>query len=177
MAVHKLHPRKTAVLALAFSADTSRHEPAEDHEIAFWCMPICIRLRFAFPTMAKKSDPQAGDFYVIRDLRIEQCWGCEFEVWEIYLSLLFSSSPSKPGVVFFHSLGKYACQLLFLCSLFIYIQTRQNKLCKLEGMAPKPHGLSLFCLLCIHFAPFQVVAQVHGRIPGSRAVICRVLEA
>lgn len=29
------NPRKTAVLALAFSVDTSRHKPAEDHEIAF----------------------------------------------------------------------------------------------------------------------------------------------
>lgn len=156
MAVHKLHPRKTAVLALAFCVDTSRHEPAEDHEIAFWCMPICIRLRFAFPTMEKKSDPQAGDFYVIRDLRMEQCWGCEFEVWEIYLSLLFSSSPSKPGVLFFHSLGKYTCQLLFHCFIYIYIQTGQKKLCKLEGMTPKPHGLSV-CFVCCAFTlpPFK----------------------
>lgn len=29
------NPRKSAVLALAFSVDTSRHELAEDHEIAF----------------------------------------------------------------------------------------------------------------------------------------------
>lgn len=35
VAIHKLHPRKSAVLALAFSVDTSRHKPAEDHEIAF----------------------------------------------------------------------------------------------------------------------------------------------
>lgn len=50
-------------------------------------------------------------------------------------------------------------------------------MCKLESMVPKIHGFSLFCLLCIRVAPSQEVAQVHGRTPGSGAVICRVLEA
>lgn len=120
--------------------------------------------------MAKKSDPQAGDLYLIRDLRIEQSVQGVSLKYEKFTSLLFSSSPPKPGGVFSYSVGKYTCQLLFLRCIYIYIYKPK------EDVQVRGHGPRGFSLLCIHIAPFQEVAQVHGRIPGSRTVICRVLE-
>lgn len=100
-AVHKLHPGKTSVLALAFSVDTSRHKPAEDHEMAFWCMLVYIGLRFAFPTMPKKSDPQAGDPYLIRDLRIEQSIQGLSLKYEKFTFLCFSLPHLPSQVMYF----------------------------------------------------------------------------
>jgi len=88
------------VLVLAFSVDTSRCELAEDHEIAFWCVLICVWLKFAFSTLPQKYGPQAGELYLIRDLRIKQSvcvLSLKYEKFT-FLFFFFPSSPTSQAI-------------------------------------------------------------------------------
>lgn len=83
-----------------------------------------------------------------------ECSGFEFEVWEIYLSLLFSSSCPKSGDVFSYSVGKYTSLVLFLCCVYIYKKGKR----KCASWRPwSQNHMDSVCFVCCAFTlpPFR----------------------
>lgn len=106
--------RNTNVLALSCWLISPCIKTAEEHEIAFWCVPMRAELRFASSAVPQKCGPQTGNIYLIGDLRVTH--SVRFLSWKSEkFSFLFASSPPEPGDVLPYWVGnKYICLLLFL---------------------------------------------------------------